>query len=44
MPASCFDATAPDFEPVYRAVRDRIGADGEIDAGRVLPGEREFAV
>ena len=44
MPASCFDATAPDFEPVHRAVRKRTGAGGEKDAGRVLPGEREFAV
>ena len=39
-----FDATAPDFEPVYRAVRERIGVDGEIEAGQVLAGEREFAV
>lgn len=37
-----FDATAPDFTPVYRAVRDRIAADGEIEAGTVLPGERQF--
>ena len=37
-----FDATAPDFTPVYRAVRDRIAADGEIEAGVVLPGERRF--
>lgn len=35
-----FEATAPDFTPVYRAVRDRIAAEGEIDAGVVLPGER----
>ncbi len=37
-----FDATAPDFTPVYRAVRERIAAEGEIEAGIVLPGEREF--
>ena len=34
-----FDATAPDFTPIYAEVR---GAP-EIDAGAVLPGEREFA-
>jgi phenylalanine-4-hydroxylase len=39
-----FDATAPDFTPVYRAVRDRIAAEGEIEPGAVLPGEREFYV
>ncbi len=39
-----FDATAPDFTPVYAAVRARIAQDGEIDAGAVLPGERRFAV
>ena len=39
-----FEATAPDFEPVYRAVRERIKAEGEVDVGIVLPGEREFAV
>ena len=38
-----FDATAPDFAPVYREVRARIGVDGEIEAGHVLAGEREFA-
>jgi phenylalanine-4-hydroxylase len=37
-----FAATAPDFTPIYRAVRDRIAADGEIEAGVVLPGEREY--
>jgi phenylalanine-4-hydroxylase len=34
-----FDATAPDFTPVYAEVR----AQAEIEAGTVLPGEREFA-
>jgi phenylalanine-4-hydroxylase len=38
-----FDATEPDFTPVYRAVRERIAAEGEIEAGIVLPGERRFA-
>jgi phenylalanine-4-hydroxylase len=38
-----FDATAPDFTPVYRRVRDNIAAAGEIEAGAVLPGEREFS-
>ncbi len=37
-----FEATAPDFTPVYREVRERIAQDGEIDAGEVLPGERRF--
>lgn len=39
-----FDATAPDFTPVYRDVRARIAADGEIDAGVVLPAEQRFSV
>jgi phenylalanine-4-hydroxylase len=39
-----FDATAPDFTPIYRAVRERIDSDGEIEPGAVLPGEREFFV
>ena len=39
-----FDATAPDFAPVYREVRARIDTGGEIEAGHVLAGEREFAV
>jgi phenylalanine-4-hydroxylase len=39
-----FDATAPDFTPIYRAVRERIAAEGEIEPGVVLPGEREFVV
>jgi phenylalanine-4-hydroxylase len=34
-----FDATAPDFTPIYAEVR----AEPAIDAGAVLPGEREFA-
>lgn len=33
-----FDATAPDFTPIYRAVRGL----PEIEAGAVLPGERRF--
>jgi len=40
--AQLFEATAPDFTPVYREVRDRIAHGGEIDAGAVLPGERTF--
>ncbi len=39
-----FDATAPDFTPVYRKVRDTIAQQGEVAAGTVLPGEREFKV
>jgi phenylalanine-4-hydroxylase len=39
-----FEATAPDFTPVYRAVRARIEAVGEVEAGAVLAGEREFSV
>ncbi len=39
-----FEATAPDFTPVYRSVRERIARDGEINAGEVLPGERVYAV
>jgi phenylalanine-4-hydroxylase len=35
-----FDATAPDFTETYRAVR----ALPEIEAGAVLPGERQFTV
>ena len=38
-----FEATAPDFTPVYREVRERIAAEGEIEAGAVLPGERRFS-
>ncbi len=39
-----FDATAPDFTPVYRQVRATIAASSEIEAGAVLPGERLFSV
>lgn len=38
-----FEATAPDFTPWYRQVRERIARDGEIEAGVVLPDEREFS-
>jgi phenylalanine-4-hydroxylase len=34
-----FEATAPDFTPIYREVRDQ----PQIDAGVVLPGERLFS-
>ena len=33
-----FQATAPDFTPVYQSVR----LEPQVDAGAVLPGEREF--
>ncbi|MEO5735273.1 MAG: phenylalanine 4-monooxygenase, partial [Rubrivivax sp.] len=39
-----FDATEPDFTPVYRQVRQAISDSGEIEAGLVLPGERQFKV
>ena len=39
-----FDATAPDFTPVYADVRATIARDGEIEAGVVLPAERQFRV
>jgi phenylalanine-4-hydroxylase len=39
-----FEATAPDFTPDYQAVRARIEAVGEIEAGALLAGEREFSV
>jgi len=39
-----FDATAPDFTPIYAQVRETIARAGEIDAGVVLPGERQFRV
>ncbi|MES2960717.1 MAG: phenylalanine 4-monooxygenase [Pseudomonadota bacterium] len=38
-----FKATAPDFTPIYRAVRERIAVEGEVEAGTVLPGERSFS-
>ncbi len=38
-----FEATAPDFAPVYREVRALIAQHGEVEAGQVLAGEREFA-
>jgi phenylalanine-4-hydroxylase len=38
-----FEATAPDFTSVYLEVRERIGREGEIEAGVVLPGERHFS-
>ncbi len=38
-----FEATAPDFTPVYGAVRERIAAEGEVDAGVVLSGEQTFS-
>jgi phenylalanine-4-hydroxylase len=39
-----FDATAPDFTPVYAQVRERIAHEGEIEAGQVLAGERLYSV
>ena len=39
-----FECTAPDFTPLYRSVRSSLAADGEVEAGAVLPGEREFTV
>ena len=39
-----FDATAPDFTPIYTRVRETIAAAGEVEAGVVLPGERQFTV
>ena len=38
-----FEATAPDFTPVYRDVRRHIAKQGEIDAGQVMDGERLFS-
>jgi phenylalanine-4-hydroxylase len=38
-----FDATAPDFTPVYREVRERIAREGELEAGQVLAGERLYS-
>ena len=39
-----FQATAPDFTPIYHDVRETIALKGEIEAGAVLPGERQFSV
>ena len=39
-----FDATAPDFAPIYIEVRRAIELQGEIEAGAVLAGEQEFSV
>ena len=39
-----FEATAPDFTPVYGEVRDCIAREGEVEAGAVLPGEQRFSV
>jgi phenylalanine-4-hydroxylase len=38
-----FQATAPDFAPLYAAVRADIESLGEIAAGAVLPNEQAFA-
>jgi phenylalanine-4-hydroxylase len=37
-----FEATAPDFTPVYAQVRAQLEQQGAWAAGQVLPGEREF--
>jgi phenylalanine-4-hydroxylase len=39
-----FDATAPDFTPVYGQVRERIGREGEVEAGTMLPDEHRYKV
>lgn len=41
--AQLFDATAPDFTPIYRDVRATIARDGDVEPGVVLAGERQFA-
>ncbi len=41
--AQLFDATAPDFSPVYGRVRERIAAEGEIEPGAMLIGERDLS-
>jgi phenylalanine-4-hydroxylase len=38
-----FEATAPDFTPIYGRVREIIAREGEVEAGVVLPGERQFS-
>lgn len=35
-----FDACAPDFAPVYAAVRETMAREGEIEAGAGAPGDR----
>ena len=37
-----FDATAPDFTPVYQRVQQLIDEQGTLAAGQLLAGEREF--
>jgi len=39
-----FDATEPDFTPVYLRVRETMKLSGEIEAGTVLAGEQEFLI
>jgi phenylalanine-4-hydroxylase len=39
-----FDATAPDFTPIYSDVRAQIAREGEVPAGQTLLGERRFVV
>jgi phenylalanine-4-hydroxylase len=39
-----FEATAPDFTPIYNDVRAQIVREGEVPAGHTLPGERRFVV
>jgi len=36
-----FEATAPDFTPIYANVRETSSRVGELDAAAVLPGERQ---
>jgi len=38
-----FEATEPDFTPVYLQVREAIALSGEIAAGQALAGEVEFS-
>jgi phenylalanine-4-hydroxylase len=39
-----FEATAPDFTPVYEQVRATAARDGDVPVGLVLPGERQFPI
>jgi phenylalanine-4-hydroxylase len=39
-----FESTAPDFTPIYQAVRDAVASEGEIEAGAVLMHETEYRV